>query len=263
MHLPLPHLGLGTWGMGGKWERDPSNVDESVDAIRLGLSLGLRIIDVAELYGQGLAEEIVGKAITGRPREQVYIISKVWKEHLAYDDVLKATEGSLERLNTPYIDLYLVHWPNEKVPLSETMHAMEHVLDEGLVRAIGVSNFSPELIEEAQATLAHSKLVANEIEYNLSARTSKQEIIPYCHAHDIDVIAYRPLAKGAFADADNATLEEIAQRYGKTKNQIALNWLISQGTIPIPKSSNPAHIRENVGALGWSLLQEDIACLTA
>ncbi len=262
MHLPNPHLGMGTWGMGGTWERDPANIDASIEALRLGLSLGLRIIDVAELYGRGLSEEIVGRAVAEH-RPDAYIISKVWKTHLRYEDVLRAADSSLERLGTDYIDLYLVHWPNADVPLSETMRAMEKLVDDKMVRAIGVSNFTPELMEEAQGHLKHTTLTANEIEYNLHARDAEQGIIPYCRAHDIDIIAYRPLAKGALARHTNSVLDELAKKYGKTHNQIVLNWITSQNMIAIPKSSNLAHIKENAGALNWNLEPDDVERLRA
>ncbi|MCR4276196.1 MAG: aldo/keto reductase [Candidatus Parcubacteria bacterium] len=257
MHLPQPYLGMGTWGMGGTWERNPDNIDVSIEALRFGLSLGLKIIDVAELYGGGLSEEIVGRAIAGR-REEAYLISKVWKTNLRYDDVLRAAHGSLKRLNTDYLDLYLVHWPSEEMPLSETMRAMEHLVDENLVRAIGVSNFSPQLMEEAQSYLKHTAIIAHEFEYNLLTREAEHEVIPYCRAHDIDLIAYRPFAKGALTQHTNVLLEELAKKYDKTPNQIALNWIISQDIVAIPKSSSEAHIKENADALGWELSPQDI-----
>lgn len=256
MKLPKPYLGMGTWGMGGTWERNPSNIQESIEALQYGLSQRLRIIDVAELYGEGLTEEIVGQAIVGH-RDQAYIISKVWKTHLKYEDVLKAAERSLKRLNTDYIDLYLIHWPNTEVPLSETMRAMEKLVDEKKVKAIGVSNFTPYLIEEAQSYLDHTKIVAHEFEYNLKIRNAEKSIIPYCRQHDIDMIAYRPFAKGTLTKDIDPIIKELAEKYHKTENQIILNWIISQGIIAIPKSINKAHIEENRGALGWELSSED------
>ena len=248
---------MGTWGMGGTWERDPSTVDASIEALHTGLSLGLKIIDVAESYGDGLSEEIVGRAVAGR-RQDVYLISKVWKTHLAYDDVLRAAEGSLKRLNTDHLDLYLVHWPNNEIPLSETMRAMERLVDEKLINAIGVSNFSLQLIEEAQSHLKHTAIVAHEFEYNLLAREAEHDVIPYCRARDIDIIAYRPLAKGVLAQHTSTVLENLAKKYTKTPNQIALNWILSQDIVAIPKSGNPAHIKENAGAVDWTLSLEDI-----
>lgn len=259
--MEMPLLGMGTWGMGGKWEKDSSNIKESVEILRAGLDVGIRLIDVAELYGEGMTEEIVGEAIQGYKREEIFIISKVWKIHLRYDDVLKAAEGSLKRLRTDYIDLYLVHWPNEEVPLKETMKAMEYLADKGLAHHIGVSNFSVALMKEAQKYLEHTKLAANEVEYNLIERSVEQDIIPYCRANNIQVIAYRPLAKGKLAEEHNELLRNLAKKYDKTPVQVALNWTMSKGIVAIPRASSVEHLKENYGALGWSLDAEDIESL--
>lgn len=257
----IPLLGMGTWGMGGKFERDESNIEQSIDALRFGFDNGINTIDVAELYGEGLTEEIVGCATEGRRRQDLYIITKVWKTHLAYDDVIKAARGSLSRLKTDYIDLYLVHWPNLEFPLEGTMRAMEYLIDHKLIRAIGVSNFSPALLEEASSYLTHSRIVANEIEYNILSREAEEETIPYCKSHNVHVIAYRPFGKGSLIGAKNEIVSRLAAKYNKTPNQIALNWLISQDITAIPKSGSKEHLLENAGALGWHLDKEDIELL--
>lgn len=257
----IPLLGMGTWGMGGKFERDPINTDESVKALRYGLSLGINCIDVAERYGEGLTEEIVGEAISQVNRADVYVISKVWKTNLRYNDVLKAADGSLKRLKSDYIDLYLIHWPNKEIPIKETMEAMEYLLEQKKIRAIGLSNFSTELMKEAQSHLEHAKIAANQIEYNLGARAAESNIIPYCKQNDIRVIAYRPLAKGTLASSSSQIQDGLAKKYNKTPNQIALNWLISQGITAIPKSSDRGHLKENAGALGWQLDTKDVELL--
>ena len=254
-------MGMGTWGMGGKYEKDPSNVDESVKILRAGLNMGIKLIDVAELYGQGLTEEIVGEAIAGRAREDIFIISKVWKTNLRYDDVLKAMQGSLERLKTDYVDFYLIHWPSEEIPLSETMRAMERLADEGLARDIGVSNFSVELLKEAQSHLKHAKIAANQIEYSLIERSAEKDVIPYCKENGIKVIAYRPLARGNIASSQNKALEALAQKYNKTPAQIALNWITSKEIVAIPKAGSIEHLRENYGALGWKMNEADYIAL--
>ncbi|MEK7208391.1 MAG: aldo/keto reductase [Patescibacteria group bacterium] len=259
MNLPL--LGMGTWGMGGRFEQESANRRESIDALRYGLELGIRLIDVAEIYGAGLSEKIVGEAIKGFPRDEVFIISKVWKEHLRYDAVLRAARASLERLGADYLDLYLVHWQNPAVPLQETMKAMEKLVKEGLAREIGVSNFDVPLMREAQTHLSRARLFANQIEYNLAARAAEKEVIPFCKAQGMRVIAYRPLAKGAIPNTANALLAELAARYGKTPAQVALNWVVSKGMTAIPKAGRIAHIKENLGSLGWRLSPEDSALL--
>lgn len=261
--MELPLLGIGTWGMGGKFERDESNVDASIELLRCGFDLGMSLVDVAEIYGAGLTEEILGRALKGRKREDIIIVSKVWKEHLRYDDVLRAAEGSLKRLDTPYIDLYLIHWPNPDVPLKETMRALETLRERGAIRHIGVSNFSAELCREAQSYLAHTALEANEIEYNVAAREAEAELIPYCREHALRLIAYRPLGKGKLLATESGVLQTLAKKYEKTPAQVALNWIVRQGISAIPKAGNPEHLRENLGALGWAMTDEDAGILTS
>lgn len=251
-------MGIGTWGMGGKWERNPSNKEESKSALKFALELGYRLIDAAEIYGDGLCEEIVGAAVYGRKRKEIFIISKVWKTHLKHDDVLRAAEGSLKRLKTDYIDLYLVHWPNPDVPLKETMSAMESLVDKGLIKNIGVSNFDVSLIEQAQQLLRHSKIAANQIEYNIAVRSAEKDVLPFCRANDIKVIAYRPLASGALSRAQNGIMEDLSRKYNKTPAQIALNWIICQRIVAVPGAAKSEHVAENYGALGWKLEDKDI-----
>lgn len=261
MPLSIPLLGLGTWGMGGKFERDKSNQQESLGALRYGLHLGFRLIDTAEVYGQGLAEEIVGEAIQNIPRQEIFLVSKVWKDHLRPDDVIAAAKQSLKRLGTDYIDLYLVHWPSDTIPLSETMPAMEELVKQGLVRHIGVSNFTVPLLEEAIRYLTSATIVANEIEYNLATRAAEKDVIPFCKNHDIKIIAHRPLAKGLLSASDNTLVNALAKKYQKTLTQIALNWLISQDIVAIPKAGSKAHLEENWEAIGWKMEDADITAL--
>ncbi|MFH1325855.1 MAG: aldo/keto reductase [Candidatus Falkowbacteria bacterium] len=258
MNIPL--LGLGTWGMGGRLERDESNKQESIQALKTGLDLGFRLIDTAEIYAQGLSEEIVGEAIKNYQRQNIFITTKVWQGNLHYKNVLSAAKQSLARLQTNYVDLYLIHWPNENIPLSESMSALEKLVDNGLVKHIGVSNFSVDLMQKAQKCLDHTKISANQIEYNLINRSAEQVIIPFCKQNDIKVIAYCPLAKGALTDnnSNNKTLQLLAVKYKKTPTQIALNWLISQNIVAIPKAINRTHMEENLGALGWKLERGDV-----
>lgn len=262
MAITMPRLGLGTWTMGGKFERDESNRAASVEALRNGLEIGFRLIDTAEVYGGGLAEEIIGEAIKEIPRKELFLVSKVWKEHLAHNQVIEAAKKSLQRLRTDYLDLYLIHAPGETIPLSETMPAMEVLVEQGLVRAIGVSNFSVSQMEEARKYLRNIKISANQIEYNLVHREAETEIIPYCREHDITIMAHRPLAKGLLTHSQNQVLNELAEKYKKTPPQIALNWIMSQGHVAIPKAMSLEHLRENWGALGWQLEPADVALLS-
>lgn len=254
---------MGTWSMGGKYERDPSNYKESIEALKYGLELGFRLIDTAELYGQGLCEEIVGQAIKGFKREKIFIITKVWKDNLEYEAVIKAAKNSLKRLDTTYIDLYLIHWSTEnpltkKMPLSQTMRALEYLVDKKIVKYIGVSNASVEMLKQAQKHLDHTGLKANQIEYNLNNRFAEKDVIPYCEKNNVKIIAHRPLAKGNLRAGDNKIIQLLSQKYEKTPTQVALNWIISKGHVPIPMAMNKEHIKENYGAAGWKLEKNDI-----
>jgi diketogulonate reductase-like aldo/keto reductase len=265
----IPVLGLGTWTMGGSLSPSKSNDKAETEAIQFALELGYTHIDTAEMYGAGHAEELVGKAIQGFDRENLFITTKVMPEHLRYKDVLAAARRSLERLKTDYIDLYLVHIPNPHMPIAETMEAMEYLQDEGLVRCIGVSNFTAAELEEAQNSAAYP-ITINQIEYNLLTRNRRghytahmeSDIIPYCLKHHVLVVAYEPLARGRLATPGPGTLAQIAREYGKSPSQVAINWLITKpGIVTIAKSTNKEHLEENLGALGWRLEEDDLALL--
>ncbi len=260
--VSIPVLGVGTWGMGGRQVEDRSRDEEDVQAIRVALDLGMTHIDTAEYYGAGHCEELVGEAIEPYRRGDVFITTKVWRNHLEYDSLLSSMEGSLRRLGVDHVDLYLIHWPNPEVPLRETMSALEKCADEGLTRFIGVSNFSPQLMREAQGHLREHRLVADQVEYSLMDQKPGMELLPYLRSRESLLIAYKPLGLGSLLNAGNRVLAEMADRYGKTPAQVALNWVIShEGVVAIPKSSNPLHLLENAGAVGWSLGDEDMALL--
>lgn len=259
----IPVLGIGTWRMGGDTSHHDTSMDEEwVHAIKKAIELGMTHIDTAEVYGMGHAEELVAEAIKGIPREKLFITTKVSWEHLKHDEVIAACKGSLKRLETDYVDLYLVHAPDDSVPIDDTMSAMNSLKDQGLIRYIGVSNFS---VEQLKAAQRHAEIVNNQIEYNLLARNKgmfstnmESEIIPYCQKNGILITAFRPLAKGDLCKRGFAILDEMAKKYGKTQAQVAINWLISkEGIITIPKAS-VEHVQENLGALGWKLSPEDM-----
>jgi diketogulonate reductase-like aldo/keto reductase len=259
----LPVLGLGTWQMGGRYERDPGSDDaRDVAAIRAALELGIRHLDTAESYAAGHAEELVGEAIRGFNRGELVLTTKVSSEHLRYDDVLRAAEGSLKRLGVDYLDLYLIHGPNPQVPLTETMRAMDELTDRRLVRHLGVSNFDSALLAEAQRW-AQYRIVSNQIHYSLTARAFEENgTLPYCRDHDVIVTAYRPLGKGDLTLHGKPLVDELAVKYGKTPAQIALNWVIGKpNVVALFKTSNIRHLEENLGALGWALEPEDAARL--
>lgn len=256
--VKISAIGQGSWGMGGFLSSDASKDDDCVRAIRLGIECGLTFIDTAEGYGNGHGEELIGRAMRGI-REKVFIATKFSAEHSSYDAVLAAAEGSLRRLGTDYIDLYQVHWPNPAVPMRETMRALEHLVEQGKVRHIGVGNFSLSQLKEAREALMKHDVVSNQVEYNLFDRSIEQYLLPYCEKEKISVIAYSPLDQGkVYKDKNGNVLETVAKRYNKTPSQIALNWLLMHDVvIPIPKAAKENHIRENVSAADFLLSKED------
>ena len=255
----MPVLGMGTWQMGGRMERDSRNDDAGqIQALKTGLDLGFNLIDTAESYADGKAEELVGEAIRGYDRGKLFLTSKVWKTHVAYDDVLRAAENSLKRLGTDYLDLYLYHQVNNEVPLKETMRAFDRLVSEKLVRHIGVSNFALERFKRAQACAEH-KIVVNQIHYSLSVREPESELLHWLQENDVMIQAWRPL-RGV---PDCALLNELCAKYGKTKSQIALNWLIMQKNIvTITASSSARHIQDNLDAAAFEMAPSDVELLT-
>lgn len=264
-NIKIPVIGLGTWTIGGGDEADTTYDKENVSAIKTAIKLGITHIDNAEAYAQGHSEELVGRAIVGLDRKSLFITSKVSPEHLSYDNLLASAKGSLQRLNTDYIDLYLIHAPNPDIPIQKTMKAMDSLAEQKLIRCMGVSNFSVDQIKEAQK-YTKNKIVANQIEYNLLVRDKgrvtedmESKIIPYCQENNILIIAWRPLARGKLAKPGFKILDELADKYHKTQAQIAINWLISKkGIVVISKSTKVEHLEKNLGAIGWKLKQEDV-----
>ena len=230
--------------------------NEKVAALKRGLELGINLIDTSEIYE---TEDTVSEAIEGQRRDDLFIATKVTGNHLRYDEVLKAAEKSLKKLRTSYIDLYMIHLPNLRVPIKETMKAMEKLVKVGKIRYIGVSNFSLEQMKIAQEALANNKLVSNQVEYNLKNRKIEKRLLPYCEKNHVAIMAYSPIAGGTLTNPSKtlkAVMEEISRNHCcKTSAQIALNWLITKSKVifPIPRASKPERIDENVEAIGWSL----------
>lgn len=264
----IPVLGLGTWEMGGRYEADASRDKECIYAIKFAIDSGITHIDTARLYGNGHTEELVGEAIKSFERKKLFITTKVRPEDLRYDDVIASAKGSLKRLRTDYIDLFLIHAPNPEIPIKEPMKAMDFLIEQKIVRFIGVSNFSAKEMKEAQK-YAKNSIAVNQVEYSLFVRNNstftenvESEILPYCQKNNIILIAFRPLSKGAIPKSANPVLDRLASKYKKTRSQIALNWLASKkSVVAIVKSSNAKHIKENLGALGWELESGDINVL--
>lgn len=256
----MPVFGLGTWQMGGREIRNPQNDDKKdITAIQEAIKLGVTHIDSAEQYAGGYAETLVGKAIKGYDRSKLFIVSKVSPEHLNYDDVLRSCEASLKRLETDYLDLYLIHYPNFEIPIEKTLKAMDKLVKDGLVKNIGVSNFRTKRLKEAQKH-TKNKLVVNQVYYNLVIREPEHEgLLEYCQENDVFLEAYRPVEKGAILAEPIPILDELAKKYGRTPAQIVISWLISQkNVITLSKTSTIEHLKENLGAVGWQMDKEDI-----
>jgi diketogulonate reductase-like aldo/keto reductase len=253
----LPVYGLGTWQMGGRWEADASQDEKEIHAIQHAIEQGVTHLDTAESYGNGHSEELIARATRGIDRSKLVITSKVSGDHQSYENILRSCEASLARLKTDYLDLYLLHrFPDVGTDIKDTMRAMNRLVDEGVVRNIGVCNMTVNRLKAAQAA-SSNKLVCNQLHYSLDCREIVDRgVLEYCQQNDVFVTAWGPLSKGALEDA--VILHEMAQKYGKTPYQVALNWLITQqNVITIPKTSTPEHLDENLGALGWELSPED------
>jgi len=256
----IPVVGLGTWGIGGEMGPDSSRDEAGIQALRLGLGLEMKFIDTAEMYGAGHSEEVVARALEGH-RDGVFVASKVSPRHFAYDDVLAAAKRSLKRLGLKQMDLYQLHWPSSRIPISETMRAMEKLVEDGLTRYIGVSNFSVEQMREAQHSLSHEKIVSNQVEFSLIDRSVEATILPYCQKEGLTLIAYSPLGQGKIPRGRGTSfkvLDEIAGKLGKSRNQVALNWVLQHDSVvAIPKAASTDHIKENAEVAEWKIGIED------
>jgi diketogulonate reductase-like aldo/keto reductase len=237
-------IGMGTWRFGSFGSSEERA--KQVSVLRRGIELGLNLIDTAEIYASGRSEEVVGEAVKGF-REEVFIATKVSPGHLRHDDVISACRASLKRLEVSYVDLYQVHWPDPKVPIKETMSAMERLVQDGLVRYIGVSNFSVSETDQARAALARSEIVSNQVEYSLKNRRVEQDILPHCIKEKITLIAYSPLARGHIADS---VPRSILEKYNMTPAQVMLNWVTQhEQVVAIPKAADMAHLEENTASV--------------
>lgn len=256
----MPELGLGTWEMGGRKDHDQSNDDEAdVQAIKRALDQGLTHIDTAEIYADGYTEILVGKAIAGYDRTKIFLASKVQANNLGYDNVLRACVDSLKRLGTDFLDLYLLHRYSSSFPLKDSIRALDKLVADGLVKNIGVCNFTAEHLAEAQS-YTNNKIVCNQVHYNLEFREpEKKNLLAYCQNNDVFLSAWRPVQKGSLLNNIPLVLQETCDKYKKTPAQVAINWLISQpNVITLSKMRNPKHLEENLGALGWQMELEDI-----
>lgn len=248
----LPLIGFGTY-----------KTEDTLMSVQAAIESGYRLIDTASIYGN---EKEVGEAVkrTTVPRQHLYITSKVWRTDLGYDATRKAFKNTLKRLSLEYLDLYLIHWPanskNYKDWIkvnAETWRAMEELQDEGLIRSIGVSNFWPEHLEELLNT-AKVPPAVNQIEYHPGYQQTT--VVDYCQRQNIALQAWSPLARGRFQD--HPLLNEIAGKHGKTVSQIILRWTVQQGLLPLPKSSRPQRIKENIDIFDFELSRDEMSAVT-
>jgi diketogulonate reductase-like aldo/keto reductase len=252
----LPVLGQGTWYMGESRQARSAEVE----ALRLGIDLGMTLIDTAEMYASGRAEEVVGEAVRGR-RDNVFLVSKVLPSNASRHGTIRACEQSLARLGTDRIDLYLLHWRGG-YRLDETVEAFEELRAAGKIGEWGVSNFDMEDMEELTGQAAGQRVAANQILYNLRRRGPEHELVPWCQARSIPIMAYSPIEQGRLLD--QKTLIDIAAELEVTAATVALAWVIARGgVIAIPKSGNPKHVRENRLAAEIALSAKHLELLDA
>ena len=249
----VPALGQGTWRMG---ESERAHNDE-VAALKLGIELGMTLIDTAEMYGDGRAETVVADAVAGQ-RDKVFIVTKAYPHNATRTRLPEACERSLKRLRADVVDLYLVHWREKRTPLAETVEAFEKLRAQGKIRYWGVSNFDLSDMKELIAVKNGGNCATNQVLYNLEQRGIEFDLAPWQREHKIPIMAYSPVGHGRRL-LDNATLKKIAGRHGATPAQIALAYLLRQpNTITIPKASNPAHVRDNARSIDVQLKEQDL-----
>ncbi|MFS2104974.1 aldo/keto reductase [Ralstonia sp. Ralssp135] len=250
----VPALGMGTWNMGD----DRATRAEEIATLRLGLDLGLRLIDTAEMYGEGLSESLIGEAIAGR-RDDVFLVSKVYPHNASRRGIAAACERSLRRLGTDRLDLYLLHWRGD-VPFEETLDGLQALQREGKIRHYGVSNLDLSDMEEWWDSPGGDQIAVNQLLYNLSRRGIEWDLLPWLHERRVPVMAYSPIEQARLVR--HPKLVRFAQECGMTPAQVALAWLLARdGIIAIPKTGHRERLRENIGALSHTLTAEQLATL--
>ena len=252
----LPALGQGTWQMAEKADRRA----QEIEALRLGVELGMTLIDTAEMYGEGAAEELVAEALPSE-RDRIFLVSKVYPHNASRQGVVEACERSLRRLKTDRLDLYLLHWRGG-IPLEETVAGFEELRRSGKIRHWGVSNFDVDDMEELLGVPAGENCATNQVLYNLTRRGPEFDLIPWMAARRMPVMAYSPIEQGRLPR--DGALQAVARRHGADPFQIALAWLLNRsGVIAIPKASSVQHVQENRKALEIRLTPEDLAAIDA
>ncbi|MFD0987999.1 aldo/keto reductase [Methyloligella solikamskensis] len=253
-----PALGMGSWQLAEG--RHP--IEQEKEALQTGLSLGMTLIDTAEMYGSGASEEMVGTVIAGQ-REKVFLVSKVLPTNATRaEDIRSACAGSLKRLKTDFLDLYLLHWRGGVRQLDVVVDAFESLKEEGKIRRWGVSNFGVADMEELFGIDGGGGCATNQVDYSLTTRGIEADLIPWSVREGVPIMAYSPLGTGSGHILDNPVLAEVADRHGVTPAAVAIAWTMRNGeTISIPESGTLEHIREDAAALGLKLSEEDLADL--
>lgn len=236
--------------------------DEAIRALRAGIELGMVHIDTAEMYGDGGAETLVGEAIAGLPREQLFLVSKVLPQNASFSGTIKACHASMKRMGVKYLDCYLLHWRGSE-PLAETMRALEKLVVDGDIRSLGVSNFDVADLREAQTLLKREKIACNQVLYHLGERSIEAHEIPFCREAGMAVVAYTPFGKGDWRDSPGAKeLERIAAAHKVSAHAVILAFLTrDELTFAIPKASNLAHVADNAAGGTFRLTADEIAAI--
>jgi diketogulonate reductase-like aldo/keto reductase len=246
----LPILGQGTWHLA----ETPGRRKDEIATLRTGLDLGMTLVDTAEMYGDGAAEELVGEAIAGR-RDEVFLVSKVLPENATCRGTVAACERSLGRLGTDRLDLYLLHWRNGH-PLADTIEGFQSLLQAGKIRHWGVSNFDVSDMNELVGLQGGSDVATDQVLYNLTRRGIEHDLLPWCQHRSLPIMAYSPIEQGRMLGHDE--LKKVAERHNATSAQVALAWVLrNQGVIAIPRAGEPSHVRENRGAVDVRLSEKD------
>jgi diketogulonate reductase-like aldo/keto reductase len=254
----VPVIGQGTWNIPLRG----NGAAEAKRALRRGIALGMTHLDTAEMYGDGGSERLIGEAIRDVPRAGLFIVSKVMPSNASYAGTIAACEASLQRLGCEYLDAYLLHWRGS-IPLRETLRALEKLVADGKIRALGVSNFDVEDLREAHGLLEREPLVCNQVLYHLGERTVEAHEFAYCRENDIAIVAYTPFGRGDYEDRPGVeVLERVAAKHGATVRQVILAFLTRDPiAFTIPKAATPAHVEENARAGDLRLDAADISAI--
>lgn len=255
----LPAIGQGTWYMG----ENPGHRRAEVAALRAGVDLGLTLIDTAEMYADGGAEEVVGEALNGL-RERVFLVSKVYPWNAGGQKAIAACEASLRRLKTDYLDLYLLHWSGN-LSFAETVGAMETLIAQGKIRHWGVSNLDVDDMQALWQLPGGKRCATNQVLYHLASRGIEYDLLPWCQQHQLPVMAYSPLAQAGRLRSgllNHPVVNEIAHAHSASAAQILLAWVIShQGVMAIPKAASAEHVQQNAAALNITLSAQELSAL--